>query len=147
MDPRKNFALDVGALAWYAAVSVPALTGVSFHEWASLGLLVVLFVHLAAHLDWLAETVRGIASSAWPKRGRALLDALSFLLLAAVAVSGVMVSGSVLPSLGWFAGGYFLWNPVHAISAKVLMALVIVHVALHGKWLLSHARSRKGGLR
>lgn len=147
MDPRKNFALDVGALVLYAVISAPTLTGVSFHEWASLGLLAVLLVHLAAHLDWLAETVRGIASSAWPKRGRAFLDALSFLTLATVAVSGVMVSGSVLPSFGWFASGYFLWNPVHAISAKVLMALVIVHVALHGKWLLSRAMNRKGGLR
>ena len=48
--------------------------------------------------------------------------------LAACVVSGVMVSGAALPSLGLYATGYSFWDPLHAVAAKVLLAALIVVV-------------------
>ena len=62
----------------------------------------------------------------------------------AVTVSGVMVSGAVLPTFGWYAQGYYFWDPLHAVSAKALMALLLVHVVVHGKWIAAWFKKRKG---
>ena len=43
----------------------------------------------------------------------------------ACAVSGIMVSGDVLRAFGWYAEGYYFWDPLHAVSAKVLLALAV----------------------
>lgn len=133
MDKR-NIAIDVVALVVYAVAANPAFTGINVHEWLSLGVVVVLFVHFALHIDWVMAAVRGIAKNPTPARvGMSLLDAAILVALAVVAVSGVFVSGSVLLSLGYYAQGYYFWDPLHAISAKVLLALIFVHVVVHGK--------------
>ena len=50
--------------------------------------------------------------------------------LAFCVVSGAMVSGTLLPSLGFYATGYYFWGPLHALSAKVLLAALLVHIVL-----------------
>ena len=77
-------------------------------------------VHIVASGDGLAG--RGRA-------GRLALNIVLLVALAACVVSGVMVSGAALPSLGLYATGYSFWDPLHAVSAKVLLALVVVQLA------------------
>jgi hypothetical protein len=61
-----------------------------------------------------------------------------------VTVSGLMVSRHILPLFGLVAPGYFFWNPLHSISAKVLLALLLVHIVSHWRWLASlFGRHRK----
>lgn len=62
-------------------------------------------------------------------------------------VSGVFVSATVLSAFGLFAPGYFVWDPLHAASAKVLLALVLVHAVSHAGKLTGFLKTRrfKGG--
>lgn len=132
MDVRRNLIVDAVALALYAAASLPSLTGVALHEWLGLGALLVLFAHCVLNAGWVIDAVRH------PTRRRATNLALAVALLvalAATAVSGLMVSGAVLPLLGYFAPGYYFWDPLHAAAAKVLLALLIVHLVMHGRWI------------
>lgn len=130
MDKR-NLAIDLIALLVYLVVATPAITGIGLHEWLGLGVLVVFFVHIAAAL------VRK------PRVGNFVLDVLILVVLAAATVSGLMVSGAVLPAVGLYAEGYYFWDPLHAISAKVLLALLLVHVAAHWKWIVAWFRKGK----
>lgn len=133
---KKNLAIDVAALAVFLAVANPALTGIGVHEWLGLGMLLVFFVHALLHADWAVEALRGsIARPSWGCTGNLVLDALIVVALMAVTVSGIMVSGAVLPTFGWYAQGYYFWDPLHAMSAKALLALLLVHVVVHGTWL------------
>ena len=133
---KKNLAIDVAALAVFLAVANPALTGIGVHEWLGLGMLLVFFVHALLHAEWAVEALRGsIARPSWGCTGNLVLDALIVVALMAVTVSGIMVSGAVLPTFGWYAQGYYFWDPLHAMSAKALLALLLVHVVVHGKWL------------
>lgn len=94
--------------------------------------VVVLVVYLAAA----NPAITGIGVHEWLGLGVCLvLDALIAAALAVCAVSGVMVSGAVLPAFGLYAEGYFFWDPLHAASAKVLLALLLVHVVVHWRWL------------
>ena len=68
---------------------------------------------------------------------RITLDAALFIAIAVCIVSGVLISATVLPTFGLFAPGYFVWDPLHAASAKILLALVLVHVASHAGKLVA----------
>lgn len=117
--PRVIF--DIVLLALYLVAANPALTGVPFHEYLGAGI----FVLMVAHVVVSGEGLGG--------RGRWAQRVLNGVLLAALAfcvVSGIMVSGALLPSLGLYATGYYFWDPVHALSAKVLLAALLVHIVL-----------------
>ena len=62
------------------------------------------------------------------RRARFILDILIVITLVVVMVSGVLISGAVLPAIGLFADGYYLWDPLHIASAKVLFTLLLVHL-------------------
>ena len=133
--------VDVLALALYIVVSLPALTGVGPHEWLGVGL--VLLVHGVQHADFVTRLLSGHRSLR--AAGRVLLDVALVIAVVVVVLSGLMESGAVLLSFGLYAEGYYFWGPLHAASAKVLLALLIVHGALNigSVWRLMRHRCAK----
>ena len=63
--------------------------------------------------------------------GRLALDAALLVALSTVFVSGLGMSGTVLQTFGLYAEGYYTWSPLHAAAAKALLALLLVHMAVH----------------
>ncbi len=124
---RRRLAFDGAVLVVYVLAANPAVTGVPVHEWAGLGAFALLAAHCAARGMGRGVTAKGIALT--------VLNTLVLLCLALCVVSGVMVSGTVLPALGLFAEGYYFWDPLHAVAAKLLLALLLVHVAVHVPWI------------
>ncbi|MBQ9955322.1 MAG: DUF4405 domain-containing protein [Eggerthellaceae bacterium] len=143
MDLRKILIVDVVVLVVYAIAANPAVTGVGVHEWLGLGALVVIVAHTAMHFDYLAETLRHAAHRRGLRLAKLVLDALLVLAFMACCVSGLMVSGAVLPALGLYAEGYYFWDPLHAASAKVLLALLLVHVVAN--WRIAAAGLKRKG--
>ncbi len=132
MDKR-SLVVDLAALAVYLLVANPAITGIGFHEWLGLGVFIVFFVHVLVHMDWIIEVLRGLRPS-WNRTGSLAFNLLMALVFMMVMVSGILISGAVLPTLGLYAKGYYFWNPLHAMSAKMLLALLLVHMVVHWKW-------------
>ena len=130
---KRKIIFDVAMLAVYLVAANPGITGIPLHEYLGLGAFAVMATHIVLSAGGLAG--RG----SW---GRLALNAVLLLSLAACVVSGVMMSGTVLPSLGLYATGYFFWDPLHALSAKVLLAALLVHLALRGPmvwaWIRRH---------
>ena len=140
---RKYFVVDAVALAVYLVAANPALTGIGLHEWIGLGVFVAFAAHAAQHAGWVADTVRGALRFPAPARvANLVLDALILVAFMTVTVSGVLVSGAVLPAFGLYADGYYFWDPLHAIAAKALLALLLVHVVVHWKWIYSFFKKR-----
>lgn len=134
---RRNLIVDVATLVVYLVVANPALTGIGLHEWLGLGAFVAFFVHLLLHADWAVEALRGsLSRPSWGRTGNLVLDALIVVAFMTAMVSGIMVSGAVLPALGLYAEGYYFWDPLHAMSAKALLALLLVHVIVHWRWIV-----------
>ena len=117
--PRVVF--DIVLLARYLAATNPALTGVPFHEYLGTGVFVLLVAHVVASGEGLGGRGR------WAQR---VLNGALLVSLAFCVVSGAMVSGTLLPSLGFYATGYYFWGPLHALSAKALLAALLVHIVL-----------------
>lgn len=141
---RKNLAIDAVALAVYLVVANPALTGIGLHEWLGLGVLIVFFVHVVMHVEWCFDAVRTSRKHpSWARTGNLVLDAVILVAFMVVTVSGLLISGAVLPAVGLYAGGYYFWDPLHAVAAKVLLALLLVHVVVHWRWFAAAFGKRK----
>lgn len=145
VSAKKNAVVDALVFAVYLVAANPAFTGIDVHEWIGLGAFAALLVHVMLHADWVVETACGLVSRrSWRRAGNFAIDALLLVTLLVCVVSGMLVSGAVLPSLGLYADGYYFWNPLHAISAKILLALLLVHIAVHLKWIGARLGKGKG---
>ena len=143
MDRNKNLIVDLIALVVYAVAANPALTGIGFHEWVSLGVLVVFLVHVALHVDWAVDALKSVLRHPSVVRtGNLVLGALILVAFMVCAVSGLMVSGAVLPAFGLYAEGYYFWGPLHAASAKLVLALLLVHVVVHWRWVVGFLKKK-----
>lgn len=118
---KNKMIFDVVMLVVYVFAANPVLTGLTLHEYVGLGAFVVIIAHTA---------MNGNALSGRKNIGMLILNALLILTLCICVVSGIMVSGAILPALGLYADGYYFWDPLHAISAKLFLACVLIHVAL-----------------
>ena len=139
MKAKRSIVADIVLTVAFLASLLPGVTTVAAHEWLGLVVTAAFLVHIAAHLRPSERTALRTANL--------VVDGLALVALAVVTVSGVLVSGAVLPAFGFFADGYFFWNPLHAASAKVLLALVIVHLALHARFIsgaLKASRAHRG---
>lgn len=142
MGMKKALILDAALLLIYAAAANPSVTGVPVHEWLGVGLVLLVLAHVAARFGRIVDALKGLAGKGGHK-ARLLLNVLLVAALMTCAVSGVMVSATVLPAFGLYATGYYFWDPLHAMSAKVLLALLLVHIALNWKAIMVLAK-RKG---
>jgi hypothetical protein len=141
MKTSHNLIIDVVALVVYLVAANPAITGLAIHEWVSLGIIVVFLVHCSVHFDWIVDTVKRHAANI--STANLILDVITLVVFMVVTVSGLLVSRHILPLLGFVAPGYFFWSPVHAIAAKVLLALLFVHVVVHFKWFASLVKRKQ----
>ncbi|MCI1479800.1 MAG: cytochrome b/b6 domain-containing protein [Eggerthellaceae bacterium] len=130
--------LGFATIALFALSELPNVTGEPVHEWIGLACFIALAVHGVARLRVVPRSVRrGHAASATrtgiPSSPHSGVGALCKGMLACAticAVSGLMMSGAVLPAFGLYVpDGYFVWESVHAATAKVLLVLVIFHIA------------------
>ena len=141
---KLNMIMDIICLVVYLVVANPSWTGIGLHEYLSLAVCVVLFVHVLFHMDWVIKTTKlAFTKPSWQTTGNWVLNVLLLLTLALAMVSGILSSGAVLPDLGLFADGYYFWDPVHSFSAKLLLALIIVHIVVHWRWISSFFKKKE----
>ena len=147
MDPKikRLLIVDMVALVVYLVVANPVFTSIAVHEWLGLAVFVVFVVHCAQHADWVVETLRTLFRNPTPARiGHFVVDALLVVAFMICTVSGLLISGAVLPTFGLFAEGYFFWDPLHAASATLLLALLLIHVVVHWRWIARLFRKGPG---
>lgn len=121
----------------FAVAFLPYATGIALHELLGVAVFLGTTVHVVLNADWaVREMKRVFAPQALAERARALLNVSLAIAFATVFVSGLLISATVLPFFGYFAEGYFYWTWVHALAAKILLALLLVHLALRLPLLL-----------
>ena len=142
MPKKAKLVFDIAAAALFVAAVLPQFTGIAAHEWVGIAALAALLLHMAASLDSLVGLGKAARKGSLLAVARIALDVALFAALAVCAVSGVLISATVLPAAGLFAPGYFVWDPLHAASAKALLALVLVHAVSHAGKLARRLRAK-----
>jgi hypothetical protein len=137
---RLDFWLDGTILAGFVFAYCFGFTGDFIHEWLGLALGLVFVVHLTLHWDWVLRTTRKLVR---PRGQDKLIYAVNLALLVAMTLciaSGIMISRSALPEMGFFLNSNFFWNRLHILTAEITLYLVPVHVALRWRWIVAVGR-------
>lgn len=135
MTASQRLPINMFMFAAFFVAYKPFTTGLSLHEWLALVLVVPVLVHMVINWDW-AVRVSGRFTSHLRKITRAnlILDVVLFVSTIAVMLSGFMVSRVFAAAVGFSASPDPIWRTVHYWTADAVVALALVHFALHWKW-------------
>jgi hypothetical protein len=140
MTARARLWLD---LTLFAALFIgynPAWTGIAVHEWLCLIAIVPLLFHVIINWDQTLRVLSRFAEivRATPKVNL-VVDAALFVAGVTVMLSGLLVSQSVMKAVGIAVTPSALWASTHSWSADATILLLLVHFALHWRWIVKTA--------
>jgi hypothetical protein len=135
---KTNLIVDTLILIAFLVAFEPALTGIAIHEWLSLAFGATLILHILLHWKWVVQvTLKFFRMLFHSSRFNYLVNAALFIAFVLVMLSGLLISESILPTLGIRLDGSPTWRFLHASSADAVVFLVGLHFALHWKWIVN----------
>jgi hypothetical protein len=140
MSTRARLYLDLALFAALFVAYNPAWTGLAVHEWLCVTAAIPLLFHVVVNWDQTLRILRRFAEivRAAPKVNLAV-DAALFVGAVTVMLSGLLVSQSVAAAIGVTIVPSSLWVSTHSWSADVTILLLLVHFALHLRWIANAA--------
>ena len=118
-----------------------SLTGLQLHEWLGFLLCPLVLLHVVLQWQWFITQFRHVLTAgAWRVRVNAGLNLLLLIIMAAVLVSGGLVSNQSVATLGERFGRLQVWSDIHGWLNFSLVVLVGLHLALNWDWLLAALR-------
>lgn len=133
---KTNFLIDIAIFIAFLVAMEPNFSGVSIHEWLSVALAVTLLVHLLLHWKWIITIGAEFFNKLWhTSRLKYVVDILMFIAMAAIMMSGLMISHVVLPAFGFDVQSGMVWRQLHSTAADAAVLLLGVHFALNWHWV------------
>ncbi len=138
MSARARLWLDLALFGALFLAYNPAWTGVAVHEWLSVVTIVPLLFHVIVNWDQTLAVLRRFAAMlrAMPKVNL-VVDAALFIVAVTVMLSGLLISQSVARAVGVTIVPGPLWVSTHAWAADATILLLLVHFALHWRWVVN----------
>ncbi|EKN70666.1 hypothetical protein BABA_04464 [Neobacillus bataviensis LMG 21833] len=139
------------AITFVLLMNPRVLNGLPFHEIAGLVIGVAILVHIGLNYRWVINTTKKIVDAKLPPKTRFsyLLNILLLISMAAVIITGILISKVVLPSFAVQEGHSI--RGLHGFTADATLALVGLHIGVHWQWVLSICKkafkSKEGKLR
>jgi hypothetical protein len=138
MSNKRNLLLDITIFAAFLAVANPSLTGVTIHEWLALAFAAAIVTHLLFHWKWLVKvTQKFFQKLIHQSRLNYVVDALFFVAMTAAMFSGLMISKSIMTTLGIQFDVSRSWKTIHTLASDASLILLGLHFALHFKWIVA----------
>lgn len=136
MSVRSRLLIDVALFVALLVANNPAWTGIAVHEWLSIAIVVPLGLHLVINWEWTVRVAQRLFDRMLHMSAvNLIVDAALFVSSVAVMLSGLMVSRAIAGALGLAATPSVLWSAVHSVSASATVGLLLVHFALHWRWI------------
>lgn len=134
---RTVWLIDLGMFAGFLAAFFLDLTGLSLHQVLGLAVGTAATLHLLMHLQWVTAVIKRLPR-ATPVRSRVYLviDCGLMTGFGLILVPGLIISTWLNVPLG----NYQFWRDVHVYSSVGTLALLVIKIGLHGKWILAGAR-------
>jgi len=140
MTARARLYLDLALFGALFMAYNPAWTGLAVHEWLCIVAIVPLLFHIVVNWDQTLQILRRFAAivRATPKVNL-VVDAALFVAAVTVMLSGLLVSQYVAKVIGVTIVPTSVWVSTHSWSADATIALLLVHSALHWRWIVKTA--------
>ncbi len=141
MRLKTNYLIDAVIFAALLVALEPRLTGIAIHEWFSAAFAGTIIAHILMHWKWITGVMGKFFARLWHKsRLQFIVDTLLFIAFTAVMMSGLMISKSILPTLGLSAIHNQSFRMLHSLSANASLLLAGVHFALNWNWVVDTTR-------
>jgi hypothetical protein len=135
---KMNLLVDIAIFTAFLIALDPHMTGTAIHEWLGIALSAAIIAHLLLHWKWLVQiTRRFLKRLPGQSRLNYLVNALLFIDVTLIILSGLMISEEALPLLGIAIQRDSFWRMLHTLSADWAIYILGLHVALHWKWIAS----------
>ncbi len=134
----KNWLIDAALFGGFIVLFFLELTGLALHQWLGIAAGALAAYHLAAHWSW----VKGVAQrffgrATWEARLYLLVDTLLFSGLAAIVLSGVVISSWLnLPT----NNVYLALSTFHIVASQATLLLIVFKIAIHWEWIVKTTR-------
>ncbi len=133
----KNWIIDAVLFGGFVLALWLEFTGLAVHQWLGLAVIGLAGYHLAAHWTWVkAVTSRFFGRTSTQARRFYLIDAGLAAGFLTIAASGLTISTWLDLPLANFT----LWTNVHVLSSVLTLALLVVKIGAHWRWILSVGR-------
>ena len=133
-----NLIVDGVIFLTFLIVLASHFSGIAIHEWLGISFGAAIVSHLLLHWQWIVEvTKRLFGKTSWSARANYLLNALLFITITLIILSGLMISKVALPMIGIQLAQASIWRMVHSVSANAFVGLSGLHIALHWKWIVN----------
>lgn len=133
---KLKLTIDVAIFIAFLVAMDPRSSGIAVHEWLAVSALAAIVVHLLLSWDWIVRITKRFTSTMnGQTRINYILNWAMFVDVTMVMLSGLMISQSVMPSLGISLLENFAWRSLHDLSANLFIILLGLHTALHWNWV------------
>jgi Domain of unknown function (DUF4405) len=140
MTVRARLWLDLALFGALFLAYNPAWTRIAVHEWLSVLLLVPLLFHVIINWDQTMRILSRFAAIArTTPKVNLVVDGALFVAAVTVTLSGLLISQYVARAVGIAVVPTSLWVTAHRWSADASMLLLLVHFALHWRWIVRTA--------
>jgi hypothetical protein len=130
---QTKWIIDAGLFAGFLIASLLDLTGLAVHQWLGLAVGVLAGYHLLAHWRWVKSvTQRWFGRTSGQARRFYLIDASLLAGFSLILLSGLVIST-------WFdlsLASYAAWRSIHLTVTIMTLALVVVKIGLHWRWIV-----------
>ena len=136
-NPHKlNLFLDLALVIAFAIEMEEHFTGIRNHELLGLTFGLAVLIHLILHWDWVVSvTKRFFNKVIHESRLNYVLNVALFVDMVVVIATGILISRT----LGLNLGHNDALQPIHLLASYLSLIIVGLHVALHWKWIVTHA--------
>jgi hypothetical protein len=139
MLTKKKLILDITMFGAFLTVSNPRFTGISIHEWLGMSFIAAIITHLLFNWEWIINVGKTFFKKLWHQsRLNFAVDTAFFIVMTGVLFSGLMISKSVLPTLGIQLDVSRSWRSIHFMLSDASVILLGLHFALHWKWVVTN---------
>ena len=135
--PKTNWIIAAVLFGGFLLALCLDMTGLPVHQWLGLAVGALAGYHLAAHRHWVvAVTNRFSGRTSRQARTFYVIDAGLALGFAAILLTGLVISTWLDLALTSYAA----WRAAHVVASILTLALVVLKIGLHWRWIAGVAR-------
>lgn len=135
---KTNLLIDLGIFIAFLFGMDPKATGIPIHEWLSLALAAAAIAHILLHWKWIISVGAAYFKKLFhSSRLKFAVDVVLFIAFTSMMLSGIMISRSILPLLGFKPLESPTWEVIHSDAANITILTIAVHIGLNWGWLVT----------
>ena len=138
MSTKTNLILDITIFTAFFVIANPSLTGM---EWLALAFAAAIVTHLLFHWNWLVTVTKQFFKKLFHQsRLNYVVNALFFVAMTTAMLSGLLISKSVMSTLGIQLNANHGWESIHKLASDAFLIMLGLHFALHLKWVATNLK-------